>query len=278
MFFDTHCHIYLTKSKSENELLNEIKGKWNLKITNIWVDLDTSKHIISLLELYDFMYWSVWIHPCDIVKYDDLDSVIYELEELSKNKKIVAIWECWLDYYRLEKDICELLEKDTTNSKSFDFLLNDWKNSQKKWFLKQITLAKKLNLPLIIHNRWARDDIFEILKKSDFKNFVMHCYSEDYDFAMKLINFSPDCKISFSWIVTFKNAKEVQETALKIPLKNILIETDAPYLAPVPFRWKENFPFLVENVFEKICELRSEKREKILEQIYENSLKFFNLN
>ncbi|MDD3302057.1 MAG: TatD family hydrolase [Candidatus Gracilibacteria bacterium] len=277
MFFDTHCHTYLTKSKSENELLNEIKVKGNLKITNIGVDLDTSKHIISLLKEYDFMYGSIGIQPLDIIKYIDLDFVIGELEELSKNKKIVAIGECGLDYYWLEKDISELLEKDTTNSKSFDDLLNDGKINQQNWFTNQVLLAKKLNLPLIIHNRGAREDIFEILKNYDFKNFVMHCYSEDYDFAMKLINFSPDCKISFSGIVTFKNAKEVQETASKIPLKNILIETDAPYLAPVPFRGKENFPFLVENVFEKICELRSENREKILEQIYENSLNFFNI-
>jgi TatD DNase family protein len=97
-------------------------------------------------------------------------------------------------------------------------------------------LAKKFNLPIVIHNREAKDDILEILKQEDFKDFIFHCYSEDLDFALKLLEFSPNCKIGFSGVVTFKNAKEIQETAKNIPLKNILAETDSPFLTPVPYR------------------------------------------
>jgi TatD DNase family protein len=91
-------------------------------------------------------------------------------------------------------------------------------------------------LPLVIHNRNSKDDIFEILKETDFKNFVFHCYSENLEFAKKLLEFSPNCKISFSGILTFKNSLEVQETVKNIPIENILVETDEPYLTPVPYR------------------------------------------
>jgi TatD DNase family protein len=100
----------------------------------------------------------------------------------------------------------------------------------------QIQIAKKYNLPLIIHNRESKEDILTILKEEDFKNFVFHCYTEDIKYAQKLLDFSPNCKLSFSGIITFKNAILVQETAKYIPLKNIMIETDSPYLSPAPER------------------------------------------
>lgn len=263
MLFDTHCHTYLSNVKNETEILNEIKEKWNLYIANIWVDLETSQHNIKLSEQYDFVYATVWVHPCDVSKYPDLNNFIEKLELLAKNKKVVAIWECWLDYYRLPPRLeCEM-EIETI------------KSLQKEFFIAQIELAKKLNLPLVIHNRESKDDIFEILEKTDFKNFIMHCYSEDLEYAHKLLRFAPECMISFSWIVTFNSAKNTQETASKIPLKNILIETDSPYLAPAPFRGQENYPYLVEKVFDKICELRSESKEEIEKAIWDNSLGFY---
>jgi TatD DNase family protein len=105
----------------------------------------------------------------------------------------------------------------------------------------------------------------------------MHCYSENLEYAQKLLDFAPDCMISFSWILTFNNAKNVQETASKIPLRNILIETDSPYLAPAPFRGQENYPYLVEKIFEKLCSLRSESKEEIEKVVWENSLRVFGI-
>lgn len=265
MFFDTHCHTYLSKLKSEIEILTEINGRKNLYITNIWVDLETSQHAIDLSSKYNFVYATVWLHPSDVYKYLNLDKLIQKLEALTKYKKVVAIWECWLDYYRLPPRLDSKLE------------IKVLKQLQKEFFIAQIELAKKLKLPLVIHNRDAKDDIFEILEKTKFKNFIMHCYSENLDFALKLINFAPNCMISFSWILTFKNAKEIQETASKIPLKNIILETDSPYLSPSPHRWEENYPYYIENVFDKICELRSESKEEIEKQIFENSLKIYGI-
>lgn len=269
MFFDTHCHTYLLKN--EKEILNKIQQNWNLKIITMWVDLETSTNLLETISNYDFMYWWVWIYPCDIVKYNDLEDTIQKLEILAKHKKVLAIWECGLDYYWLEKDLREKYE----DKNIFEYEFEKWKQNQKKWFKTQINLAKKYDLPLSIHNRLAKEDLFDILKEKNCKNFIMHCFCEDYDFAKKLLDFSPNCKISFSWMITFKNTENIQETAKKIPLKNIIIETDSPYLTPIPFRWQENNPFFVEKVFNKICELRSEDPETIKKTIWKNSLEVF---
>lgn len=265
MFFDTHCHPYLSKLKSENDVLESIQKQNNQYITSVWVDLETSKRCYEIAKKYDFAYASVWIHPCDIWKYKNLDETIKELEKLAKNNKVVAIWECWLDYYRLPPK--------TESEKSIEEI----KSLQKQFFIAQIELAKKLNLPVIIHNREAKDDILEILKSTDCKNFIMHCFSENLDFANACLDFAPKCMISFSWILTFNSAKDIQETASKIPLKNILIETDSPYLTPTPFRWQENYPNYVQYVFEKLCILRNESREEVEKQVWDNSLKMFKI-
>ena len=142
--------------------------------------------------------------------------------------------------------------------------------------LLKINLAKKLNLPIVIHNRDAKNDIFEILKEENFKNFVFHCFSENLDFAKKVLEFSPNAMISFSGILTFKNAIEIKETAKNIPLENILAETDSPYLTPMPFRWKEeNEPIFTRYVIEEIAKLKNQDLEYISEKIFENSKKFF---
>ncbi|MFA5916834.1 MAG: TatD family hydrolase [Candidatus Gracilibacteria bacterium] len=406
MLFDTHCHTYLSKEKSEIDILNEIKENNNLYITNIGVDLETSQHCLDIASKYDFAYATVGIHPCDVLKYPNLEKTINKLEILSKNKKVVAIGECGLDYYRLEKETDTVstplikgargfsyipynkelkeksreLRKNITNAEKkirYNFLnsiginitkqkpllnyivdfyipslgliieidgdshfqenyidyenkrtqdlegygleiirftnneiyenfenvcekikkkieqktiqktpypplsrgqeLEQKKQLQKEFFITQINLAKKLDLPLVIHNRKAGNDVFEILQKTDFKNFIMHCYSENLEYAQKLLDFAPDCMISFSGILTFNNAKNVQETASKIPLRNILIETDSPYLAPAPFRGQENYPYLVEKIFEKLCSLRSESKEEIEKVVWENSLRVFGI-
>ena len=124
----------------------------------------------------------------------------------------------------------------------------------------------------------SKDDIYKILTEIWYKNFVFHCYTENLEYAKKLLNFSPNAMISFSWIVTFGNAKEVQNTVKNIPLKNILIETDSPRLTPAPFRWKdENEPAFTKYVLDFISKLRHESKEEIRKQIFENSINFFNV-
>ena len=257
MLYDTHCHPNLAKNKSSEKIINNFLEENPEGFLNvIWTDLEKSKQVIELTNKFDKVYCSVWIHP-DVYELD-LGKTINSLEKLylENKNKIVAIWECWLDYYWEKEKIEE----------------------QKLFFKAQIELAKKYNLPVIIHNRESKDDVLEILKETNFKNFIFHCYSENLEYAQKLLDFSPDCKISFSGIVTFKNAKEIQETAKNIPLKNILVETDSPYLTPTPFRWKEeNEPIFTKYVLDKIIELREESSEKIKKTIFENSLKIFNI-
>ncbi len=277
MLFDTHCHPNLAKKEDKNLIIQEFfekNPKWFLNF--IWTNPQTNVDVFDLALKYDKTYCSIWIHPCDI--YDlDLEKEILRMQNLilqDKNKKIIAIWECWLDYYWLkpenDKEIAKYDEKYRKK------IINLKKDLQKIFFKAQINLAKQNNLPLVIHNREAKEDVFEILKETDFKNFIFHCYSENLDYAKKLLEFSPNCKISFSWIVTFKNAKEVQNTAKNIPLKNILVETDSPYLTPTPFRWKkENKPEYTKYVLEKIIELRPENKEEIEKQIFENSIEVF---
>ena len=258
MLYDTHCHPNLAKNKSSEKIINNFLEENPEGFLNvIWTDLEKSKQVIELTNKFDKVYCSVWIHPCDVYELY-LGKTINSLEKLylENKNKIVAIWECWLDYYWEKEKIKE----------------------QKLFFKAQIELAKKYNLPVIIHNREAKNDVLEILKETNFKNFIFHCYSENLEYAQKLLDFAPDCKISFSGIVTFKNAKEIQETAKNIPLKNILVETDSPYLTPTPFRWKEeNEPIFTKYVLDKIIELREESSEKIKKTIFENSLKIFNI-
>ena len=260
--YDTHCHPNLNKIKESEEVINNFFENWWKYMNIIWTNLKTCSDVLKLSNINEWIYTSIWIHPCDI--YDlDLEATIKKLEKLllENRKKIVAVWECWLDYYWMEKDNLDNKEK--------------LKLKQELFFKAQINLAKKNNLPIIIHNRDSKDDVLRILKETSFKNFIFHCYSENLEYAEKLIEFSPNCKISFSGIVTFKNAKEIQETAKNIPLINILAETDSPYLTPTPFRWKEeNEPLFTKYIIEKISELRERDCSR---EILENSIKIFNI-
>ena len=279
MFIDTHCHPHLSKEKNTDQIIENFKNSgWDF-LVSIGTDLKTSKQCIELSQKYNFVKASVGIHPCDIV-FDgktishyatiwDMSDNICSIETLyTENKKhIVAIWECWLDYHWIE-----------SISESSWAPIEEIKKLQKSYFKSQIYLAKRLKLPFIIHNRSAKDDTLEILKECWYKNFILHCFSENYDFAKKCLDFAPNCYISFSGIVTFNSAKDIQQTAQNIPLENILIETDSPYLTPVPYRGKEeNEPIYVKYVFDKICELRSEDDKNIEKTIYKNSQKVFGL-
>ncbi len=142
----------------------------------------------------------------------------------------------------------------------------------------QWELASRYNLPLVIHTRDARDKTLEFMKEQAINRCVMHCFSEDWEFARELLEFSSEIYFSFSGIVTYKNAPKIQEAAMKIPLNRILIETDAPFLAPQAVRGSVNEPANTRYILEKICELRTESSKEIEDVIYENSLRFYRLS
>jgi len=268
MLYDTHCHPYLFKEKSQDSVLENFFSVPNRKINSIAVDIPSIKQSLEYNKKYPELYVSIGIHPNHCLDYkDNISAAIDELEVLYKDNTdaINAIWECGLDYYWLDS-----LSETYTLSKE------EIIDIQKQFFRKHISLAKKLQLPLVIHNRNATEDIFEILQEDNFKNFVFHCFVENLDFAEKLLIFAPEAKLGFWWVTTFKNAPEVREVVKNIPLKNIIVETDAPYLTPVPYRGKEeNEPLFVQNVLDTIIDVRPESSEEIIQTIYKNSTKFF---
>ncbi len=278
MLFDTHCHPNLAKNKDKKEII-EIFFKENKNgfLNFIWTDPEKNLEVLELSQYNEKCFCSVWIHPCDVYELD-LEKEILRIENLilQNKQKIVAIWECWLDYYWLKPENDKQIAKFTNEYQKK--IIDLRKKLQKIFFVAQINLAKKYDLAVVIHNRESKDEIFEILKETQCKKFIFHCYSENLEYAEKLLNFAPEAMISFSWIVTFKNALDIQQTAKTIALKNILVETDSPYLTPTPFRWKaENEPAYTKYVLEKIIELRDEKSEIIEKQIFENSKKIFNI-
>ena len=266
MFIDTHCHPYMAREKQLQDILRNFERSDGKYLVSIWTDINTSLQSVALAINYDYIYSTVWIHPTDVLKSTHtIEQDIQILEKYIKNnpENIVWIWETWLDYYWVSKDPFELAEQ---------------KKLQEEYFIAHIHLAKKYNLPVIIHNRDSWTDVLRILKENNCTNFIIHCFSENLDFAKKCFEISPSAMMSFSWIVTFKNAKEIAHTAAHIPLENILVETDAPFLTPAPHRGKqENEPAYTQHVLDKIIELRNESATQITQTIFNNSLKIFQL-
>lgn len=262
--YDTHCHPHLNNNKDQYKVIDDFFQKWWKYINLIWTNKKTINQVIEISAKYQNVFVCIWFHPSDV--YDlDLNSSMSFLKEIIKNNKskVVWIWETWLDYFYFKDD-------ETENE------IKEKKEKQKLFFKAQIKLAEELKLPLIIHNREAKNDVLEVLKETKFLNFVFHCFSENLEYAKKLIDLSPNCKISFSWIVTFKNWKQIQKVAEQIDIKHILAETDAPYLTPTPLRGKEeNEPFFTKYIIEKIAELKWDNIDEIAEHIYKNSINLF---
>ncbi len=249
---DSHAHLEDEKyDKDREEIIEECKKDLTFLI-NVGSNLLTSKQSIELAHNYDFIYASVGIHPHDAQKEFDK---VEEIEKLALQQKVVAIGEIGLDYYYDEP------------SKEF----------QKEVFTKQIRLAKKLNLPIIIHDRDAHEDILDILKKEWTKDLrgVFHSYSGSVEMAFQVIEMN--FYISLGGPVTFKNAKKPKEVAKAVPIEKLLIETDSPYLTPEPYRGKRNTPVYVKFVAGKIAELRGIPYEEASRITAENAIKLFNI-
>lgn len=267
MLFDTHCHIYMNKNLSQNEIIDWFQQDQITKITSIWVDLKTSKTSIELAQQYPQMILAtVWLHPSDTPKFWNVfEETLNELEELILQNREVIVWvgECGFDYHWIDKENFEASQA-----------------LQERFFIAQIALSRKYDLPFIVHTRDAREDTLRVLKEQNYDRFILHCFSEDLEFASECIEHFPRCKVSFSWIVTYKNAPNIQNTAANIPLERIIIETDAPFLSPQAVRWTENIPNNIKYTLEKIISLRlgngkDETPEIIKQQIYANSLEVF---
>ncbi|MBT3811491.1 MAG: TatD family hydrolase [Gammaproteobacteria bacterium] len=256
MLIDSHCHLdKLDLTPYQNDFSNFMQEADKNQIEHmlcISIDLEAYPAMCELVAPYPQISLSVGVHPNVDVGQDPSTA---ELIALADNEKVVAIGETGLDYFRSEGDL-------------------SW---QHKRLENHIAASKETKKPLIIHTREAAADTLRILKEqgADEVGGVIHCFTEDWDFAQQAMDLN--FYISFSGIVTFKNAKEIQEVAKKVPTDRYLIETDSPYLAPVPFRGKSNYPIYVQHVAQYIADLRETDYATIVQQSNDNFRRLFSV-
>ena len=262
--FDNHAHYNDEKFNEDRDEV--IKTAYNSGVTKMicaGYNIESSKKAIEIANEYDFIYTTCGISPNDIPddsedyeeSYEKFKEQLVEVEELAQNKKVVAIGEIGLDYYW------------NTDNKEF----------QRQTFVDQIKLANKLNLPIVIHSRDAVYDTLDILNNVQKVNkpSVFHCCQLNVDLVREALKLG--FYISFAGPITFKNSKNAKEIVNMVPVDKILIETDSPYLAPEPVRGTRNTSYNVRYVLNKIAEFRSVPVEELAEQIYNNSLKVYNI-
>ena len=238
---DSHCHLNFP------DLVNNLDNIFNRMIENnvvyalcVSVDLDSFLDIKKICDKYKNVSCSVGIHPSDEYK-NKSDNLVEDLVNLSKYEKVVAIGETGLDFFKQEIS-----------------------HEQCEKFSKHIQASNIVKKPLIIHTRSAPEHTLNLLREGmdpNHRGGVMHCFTETYDFAKKALDLN--FYISFSGIITFKNANELREVVQQIPLDRLLVETDSPYLAPVPYRGKPNEPKYVREVAEYIAELKQVSFEEL---------------
>lgn len=232
MFVDSHCHLdFPDLANNLDEVLISMQQNNVTHALCVSVNLEDFPRVRSLAESHDNLFASVGVHP----DYENLiEPNALQLAKLADHPKVIAIGETGLDYFRLKGDL-------------------EW---QRERFRQHIRAAKQCNKPLIIHTRAAAIDTLRIMAEegADSVGGVMHCFTENMEVAQQAIEMN--FYISFSGILTFKNATIVQDVARRIPLDRILIETDSPYLAPVPFRGKTNQPAFVRYIAEELAKLR----------------------
>ncbi|MBO8157655.1 MAG: TatD family hydrolase [Bacillaceae bacterium] len=254
MLFDTHVHLNADQfAEDREEVIIRAEEAGVEYMVVVGFDRKTIPLALEIAESHPNIYASVGWHPVDAIDMTDEDLIW--LEELTEHPKVVALGEIGLDYH-WDKSPADV---------------------QKDVFRKQIHLAKKVNLPIIIHNREATGDIVEILKEEHAEEVggIMHCFSGSPETARELVDMN--FYISLGGPVTFKNAKKPKEVAKEIPLDRLLIETDCPFLAPHPYRGKRNEPAYVRLVAEKIAELKEISLEEVGLQTTSNAKKLFNI-
>lgn len=254
MLFDTHVHLNATQYNEDvEEVIQRAKEAGVEKMLVVGFDEETITKAMELVDKYDFLYAAIGWHPVDAI--DFTEKYFTWIEGLTSHPKVVAIGEIGLDYY-WDKSPKEI---------------------QQDVFRKHIQLAKKVHLPIIIHNRDATQDLLTILKEEQAQEVggVMHCFSGSVEVAKECIKMN-FC-LSFAGPITFKNAKKAKEVVKEIPLEYMLIETDCPYLTPHPYRGKRNEPAYVKLVAEEIAHLKEITYEEVATMTTQNAKKIFGI-
>ena len=257
MIIDSHCH--LDYSNLYNQLDDVIKRaeynqvKYFLTICTTLKSFDTIKLIT---DKYENIYGTFGIHPHETKRFVNVDKS-FILDSVKDNKKIIGIGETGLDFYYNHSE----------------------KRIQQKSFIEHINAALELNIPIIVHSREAEKNTYEILK-SEYKNsnlkILMHCFTGSKEFVKKLLDIN--CYVSVSGIITFNNSTELAETVSSIPIEKLLVETDSPYLAPMPFRGKSNEPSYIIHTIDKLSLIKKISKEKIIFNTTNNFKRLFDIN
>ena len=257
MIIDSHCHLdYPNIYDQLDEVVKRAELKKVKYLLTICTTLESFEKIKLIIKKYENIYGTFGIHPHETKKFTNIDSR-FILNLKKKHKKIIGIGETGLDFYYNYSD----------------------KNIQKKSFIEHIRAASELKIPIIVHTRNAEIDTYDILrsekKNSDLK-VLIHCFTGSKDFAKKLLDIN--CYISISGIITFNKSTDLADTVSTIPIEKLMIETDSPYLAPLPHRGKSNEPSYIVHTVEKLSQIMNVSRESIIINTTNNFKKLFNLN
>lgn len=253
MIFDSHAHFDDDAfDEDREELLQSFQEQGIKKVMNVGASLSSTKTTIELANRYDFMYAAAGVHPSETQELNE-ENFLW-LKEQFHNEKVKAVGEIGLDYYWPEPS----------------------RDVQKKWFVEQLKLARELNLPIIVHSRDACEDTLEIMKEYAVGlKGVIHCFSYSREIAE--IYTGMGFYIGIGGVVTFKNARKTVEVVEAVGMDRIVIETDSPYLSPVPLRGKRNSSLNLSYVVEKIAEIKGISTKEVEEITYRNALELYNI-
>ncbi len=248
MIIDTHCHLDSKEYSNLEEVIKRMKN--NIMITS-GTDLESSLNVINLCNKYENVYGTIGYHPTELENYSQENMNI--IESNLNNPKVVGIGEIGLDYHYGKEN----------------------KNIQIQVFKYQLDLARKYNMPVVIHSRDALEDTLNIIKQYKDLKITMHCFSYSKEIAKELIKMN--VKIGIGGVLTFKNSIKLKEIVKEIDLKNVLLETDSPYLTPEPYRGKQNEPIYVKYVAQEIAKLKQISEEEVEKITTSNAISQFDL-
>ena len=254
MISDSHAHYDSSQfDEDRHELLSSMQENGIGTIINSGADWDSVTEVVELAEKYPFLYAAVGLHPDEVGALNE-ERFAYMKSQCQK-EKVVAVGEIGLDYY-------------------WD---NEAHDVQKKWFIRQLELARELDLPVIVHSRDAAEDTLKIMKEyGQGLRGVIHCFSYSKELAREYVKMG--FHIGVGGVVTFKNGKKLKEIVEEIPLERILLETDCPYLAPVPFRGKRNSSLYISYIAEEIANIKGITYEEVVAQTEQNGKMLFGIN
>lgn len=253
MIFESHAHYDAHQfDEDRDELLSSMQENGVGTIVNVGASWESIEEVGSLAEKYPFIYAALGLHPDEVGDLNEERFTI--LREKCKSEKVVAIGEIGLDYY-------------------WD---NESHEVQKEWFIRQLNLAKELGLPVIIHSRDAAEDTLVIMKEhAKGLRGVIHCFSYSKELALEYVKMG--FHIGVGGVVTFRNGKKLKEVVREVPLERILLETDCPYLAPVPYRGKRNSSLYIPHIVETVAQLKGVAYEDVLAQTEQNAKDLFGM-